>query len=726
MDNCDILRKYLQIIGMPESVYKKFCEDGYKRDGSINRCVELKCKSNYMFYENLRIDFRIFLLNSPKVGSNSNEVKQWADANRCYSEYMELFRSGHFKLNIQELEDMIRNMSGIHCEKFKDDTLRVSKSNRSSHDRKYVPDPNISLQLDDLFSQISTSKHLQVDTRSFGERYDFVSSFFPFDERTFLSSVDYDIVDKYMERAKFKPDDFMSLVKKVYKTFTYENEVVCKNLELIRFHILISIQYLQRLNIEKKTLDLIHAYKFFKNMFDELDFRQVIDIDVFKKLIEISAAYSIGYIDDRIVINVESNPYSKTFLLRDLENKTISILNCIPDIETDLINKVSGKYSNSFEIHVKKRPLPPSEVRFTLPKENINTPYKLVPGGFEPPSDEEKDTGSAAPVSDFNREVDRIRDKSVRHRSSRIKKDLAEHKITFCFNPPRPVAGIMRPSGDKRDQKSEYKSPIQPALTIHQQNKQPIQQQHIHHIQPIQQQHIQPQHIQPIQQQHIQHIQPTQPIQHIQPQHIQPIQPQHIQPIQPQHIQPIQPQHIQPIQPQHIQPIQPQHIQPIQLQHIQPIQLQHIQPLLIPETTQSLAQRPQLVVNTEIVNNSDLILEDISSNVLDDEMNIINSLNLTLPSTEILFSTVVIEAFRKLWPMLLARAYKQYPNKVAITSADILRIFRKAKILYGETDDADYKALASVTNNIASIKRATVTKNKVSKWCHIFTLPLSI
>jgi hypothetical protein len=111
---------------------------------------------------------------------------------------------------------------------------------------------------------------------------------------------------------------------------------------------------------------------------------------------------------------------------------------------------------------------------------------------------------------------------------------------------------------------------------------------------------------------------------------------------------------------------------------------------------------------------------------IDHEMDVINSLHLTMPSRGTDIHEIVREAIKKLWePVLLNYIHRETYNNIAIPSSIILEKLRKVKILRSN-DATDSKVIASALPVSDNVKRYSVEKGGIAKWCYVFKLPFAI
>jgi hypothetical protein len=139
---------------------------------------------------------------------------------------------------------------------------------------------------------------------------------------------------------------------------------------------------------------------------------------------------------------------------------------------------------------------------------------------------------------------------------------------------------------------------------------------------------------------------------------------------------------------------------------------------------QRSVKRPTLRSISEIsidIGGSNLQSVDPYNSQVDMEMDVINSLNLTLPTEDNDFRNVVVDGIRKLWPVFLNYIYRRYDDgRVAIPSFDILNELCKAKIFSKGVLDTDYKTLCKALKDIPFVERKRVTVNDKTKRCYIF------
>jgi hypothetical protein len=165
--------------------------------------------------------------------------------------------------------------------------------------------------------------------------------------------VDMEVVNKYASLINVPYETLISSIENQYISRSINTDRTdIEKLEICRFHILISIWKCQSERPDDK-LPLAYYFKYLKFAYHTTDLPCEIDLELFTELIKMSSAVSLLIINNEpFVKNNES--FSKTFLIKGIEEEAISVIGYKPVIKLVCDCIYDRTYLNFFEIQIPK------------------------------------------------------------------------------------------------------------------------------------------------------------------------------------------------------------------------------------------------------------------------------------------------------------------------------------------------------------------------------------
>jgi hypothetical protein len=750
MDTKNILHDYLKAIQISETEYSQFCENQYGRYDYVKKVVNESFNSNYLVLDNLRLSFQLYLRDVANLPDSSVSTSKWINLTRCYKEYISECTI-KYALDNQILRLLTRNMSYISCVDIKGNAF-ISKDTPKHLNRELLFDEHFPVYFSDFFIRINKLKNQKVDIiKRYGE-YEVKTESYSFTDNIYVGMVDLSIIEKYLDYTGLPYHIFISNSRNAYRDIVYLNSGVCRNLEIYRFHILMAIRHLKSSNPDKKKYRMDYVFNYFKLMFREIDFPQMIQIGLFEQLITLSSAFRIEKINNEPFVNLESGIHDKTFLLKGLEDEIISHLKFRPDVELIFTNQQSKTYLNIIQMEIyhgvgSTVAISSSSVA-AISSSSVaaisSSSVAAISSSSSIPI--QSSSSSSIPIQSSSSSVAAISSSSV--------------SINTKLSSEYSVKEIKQSSKELETQLLIKSMPSIPSLSqttpsTHQLRNDPSSESIISNEKRA---------FIKVESSKVVHT-PRRP----EPTPRSPYKPRQTKPLSDIEKYRSLRSNEDTLETITTSPIEElnenKQLVPLILQK-KPVR----EPILIPQTApittnitntrisicssqstitnppdqmKKIIKRPVLnsftsLISTEPINvdlpvgsSQSIIMNSLpnTENMVDDEMNIINSLNITPPSRDRNICEVIIEAVKKLWkPVLLNYIHKETRGYIAIQATILVKKLQKAGILDGKRDRADSIIVSNTFKEIETVKRNTIIgdRDNDGKWCYIFLLPLSI